>query len=195
MLYFIFNVFSLGSCKLDHNLGIMFWILDDFSYCRKNCKCSSIVNHYIHSYKCIYEVNRSSACVIYLMECTLPKKNHGKKQYVGRPETSFNIGLNNHRKDVKKPDFIIACRHSQEKNNFFNKHEKFITIYKLQMPSNQKTFYTKDWLKEKMFGFKRCKWYIRKDWIKSLVLNKEDWSATFQCSISPISSKPRHTWS
>ena len=68
------------------------------------------------SYTMFDEVNCSSVSVIYLMECT-----SCKKQYVGKSETSFNIRLNNHRKDVKKPDAILACRN-------------------LQIPPNQKTF-------------------------------------------------------
>ena len=47
------------------------------------------------------------------MECTLCKK-----QYVGKSETNFNIRLNNHGKDVKKTDAILACRHFQEKTRF-----------------------------------------------------------------------------
>ena len=49
------------------------------------------------SYTIFHEVNCSSAYVIYLMECTLCKK-----QYVGMLGTNFNIRLNNHRKDIKK---------------------------------------------------------------------------------------------
>ena len=71
-------------------------------------------------------VNCSRADVIYLIECTL-----WKKQYVGKPETRFNIRLNKHCKDVKKPDAILASRHLQERNYVFNKHAKFIIIHKL----------------------------------------------------------------
>ena len=69
------------------------------------------------SYTIFHKVNCSSAYVIYLMECTLRKK-----QYVQKSETSFSIRLNNHRKDVKKPDAILASRHFQEKKHIFNKH-------------------------------------------------------------------------
>ena len=42
-----------------------------------------------------------------------------KKQYVGKAETSFNLNLNNHKKDTKKPNSILACKHSQEQwHNF-----------------------------------------------------------------------------
>ena len=58
----------------------------------------------------------SSAYIIYAMECTLYKK-----QYVGKSETSFNIRLINHRKDVKKPDAILACRQTlPRKKNMFS---------------------------------------------------------------------------
>ena len=67
------------------------------------------------------------------MECTLCKK-----QYVGKLETSFNIRLNNHRKDVEKPDAILACRNFQEKNHVFKKHTKFIIIDKLTNTTKSK---------------------------------------------------------
>ena len=60
------------------------------------------------------------------MECTLCKR-----QYVGKSETSSNIRLNNHCKDVKKPDVILACRQFQEKKHVFNKHAKFIIMDKI----------------------------------------------------------------
>ena len=78
------------------------------------------------SHTIFHEVNYSSAYVIYLMEFTLCKK-----QYIGKLEASFNIRLNNHRKYVKKPDAILACRHFQERNHVFNKHAKFIIIDRL----------------------------------------------------------------
>ena len=31
-------------------------------------------------------------------------------QYVGKAETTFNVRLNNHRKDTKKPNSILACK-------------------------------------------------------------------------------------
>ena len=52
-------------------------------------------------------------------------------QYVGKAETAFNLRLNNHRKDTKNPNSILACKHFQEKRHDFNKHAKFIIIDKL----------------------------------------------------------------
>ena len=54
-----------------------------------------------------------------------------KMQDVGKAETEFNLILNNHRQDTKKPNSILACKHFQEKGHNFNKHAKFIIIDKL----------------------------------------------------------------
>ena len=51
------------------------------------------------------KVKRKSGYVNYYMECTLYNK-----QYEGKAETTFNIRLNNYRKDTKKPTAILACR-------------------------------------------------------------------------------------
>ena len=42
----------------------------------------------------------------------------------------INLRLNNHSKDTKKPNSILACKHFQEKGHNFNKHAKFIIIDK-----------------------------------------------------------------
>ena len=80
------------------------------------------------THKIFYEVNCSSAYVIYFMECTLRKK-----QYVGKAETTCNIRLNSHRNGLKNPRLktIFACEHFWERNHNFNKHAKFIIIDKL----------------------------------------------------------------
>ena len=45
--------------------------------------------------------------------------------------TAFNIRLNNHRKDTKDPNAILACRHFQQQGQNFNIHAKFIITDKL----------------------------------------------------------------
>ena len=60
------------------------------------------------------------------MKCTLCKI-----QNVGKSEISFNIRLNNRRIDVRKPDALLACRHFQDRNQTFNKHEKFTIVDQL----------------------------------------------------------------
>ena len=65
--------------------------------------------------------------VIYLLECILCKI-----QYVGMSETSFNIRLNNHRKDIKKPNATEACKNFNNNEHTFSKHGKFIIIEQLR---------------------------------------------------------------
>ena len=67
------------------------------------------------------------------MECILCNK-----QYVGKAETSFNIRLNNHRKDVKNIDAKMACKHFLQENHNFNKHAKFTIIDQLTNTSKFK---------------------------------------------------------
>ena len=73
-----------------------------------------------------FKLNRKSEYVIYLMECIL-----SKMQYVGKAETAFNLRLNNHRKDTKKSNSILACKHFQGQGHNFNIYAKFIIIDKL----------------------------------------------------------------
>ena len=68
-----------------------------------------------------HNLNCKSKYVIYLLECT-----KCKIQYVGKAETEFIIRLNNHRKDVWKPDAIPASCHFSGKGHNFNTHAKFI---------------------------------------------------------------------
>ena len=53
------------------------------------------------------------------------------KQYVGKAETSFNIRLTNHQKDVEKSKQLMASKHFQHTHNS-NKNKKF-TITDLLM--------------------------------------------------------------
>ena len=68
----------------------------------------------------------NSEYVIYLIEYILCKM-----QYVGKADTAFDLRLNNHGKDTKKPNSILACKHFQEQGHNFNKHAKFIIVKKL----------------------------------------------------------------
>ena len=60
------------------------------------------------------------------MECILCKM-----EYVGKSETAFDLRLNNYRKDSKKPNSILACKHFQEQRHNFKKHATFIITDKL----------------------------------------------------------------
>ena len=80
-----------------------------------------------------HNVNCASSYVIYFMEWILCNK-----QYVGKAETSINIRLKNHRKDVKKVGAIMACKDFQQESHNFNKHAKFTIIDQLTNPSKSK---------------------------------------------------------
>ena len=47
---------------------------------------------------------------------------------VVKSETSFNIRLNNHRKDSKNKNPILACKHFQNSNHNFQRDAKFTLI-------------------------------------------------------------------
>ena len=51
-----------------------------------------------------------------------------KIKYVGKPETPFNIRLNNHRSDVSDPNTILSCCHFAQSNHDFNNHTQLTTI-------------------------------------------------------------------
>ena len=57
-------------------------------------------------------------------------------QYVGKSETTFNLRLNNHRKDVYNPKAIPACNHFKINGHNFMKYAKFTIIEQLTEISN-----------------------------------------------------------
>ena len=85
------------------------------------------------TFNIFFNLNCKNKYVIYLMECILCKM-----QYVRKTETAFNLTLNDHRKDTKKPNSILASKHFQHKGHNFNKHGKFIITDKLINLHNSK---------------------------------------------------------
>ena len=79
------------------------------------------------TFKIYHRVNCKSSFVIYLLECYICNI-----QYVGKSETPFNIRLNNHRKDVKNPNAIPACKHFNRHDHDFNNHGKIIITEQLR---------------------------------------------------------------
>ena len=67
------------------------------------------------------------------MACTLCKI-----QYIGKAETTFNIRLNNHRKDANgnNPKAIPASIHFEQPGHNFNKHAKFALIEQINNTIN-----------------------------------------------------------
>ena len=83
------------------------------------------------SYTIFHEVNCSSAYVIYLMKCSLCKK-----QYVGKSETNFNIRLNAIIMTLKNP-----MQYQRGDTTFStNTQSSSIQINLHIPPPNQKTF-------------------------------------------------------
>ena len=97
-----------------------------FSPCSVNCSalcCKQVIfsstfkNQQTNkSHTMFHQVDCSSVYIIYLIQCTLCKK-----QYIGKSETSLNIRLNNHRKEVKKRNAISACRLFKKATTFSTK--------------------------------------------------------------------------
>ena len=99
------------------------------------------------------QVSCHSNYVIYLLECVMCKI-----QYVGKSETSFSIRLNNHRKFIKKPYAIEACKHFNSNEQTFSKHGKFIIIEQLRNINTTPTETLKLRLKEREnFWIKKLK--------------------------------------
>ena len=113
-------------------------------------------------YKIFHNVNCASSYVIYLIECFLCSK-----QYIVKVEVSFNIRLNDHRKDVKKVDPIMACKHFQQENHNFNKHVKFTIIDLLTNTSKSKETLTQRLIKRENF------WILKLDTLYPKSFNME----------------------
>ena len=96
------------------------------------------------------------------MECTLCKI-----QYVGKPETPFNLRLNNHGKDANNPKAIPACNHFKIHGHNFVKHAKFTSIEQLTELSNV----SKDTLRLRLK--RRDFWNIKLETLAPKELNQE----------------------
>lgn len=110
----------------------------------KNSCCKQVVhtktftsNITNETYKIFHKLNCRSKYLIYLLEC-----RQCKIQYIGKSETPFNIRLNNHRKDVKKPNSIPACRHFNDNQHIFDRDAKFTLIEQLKDTNIEKALIT-----------------------------------------------------
>ena len=57
---------------------------------------------------------------------------HVQDSVCWQSKTPFNIRLNNHRKDIKKPNAIESCKHFNNNEHTFSKHGKVIIIEQLR---------------------------------------------------------------
>ena len=72
--------------------------------------------------------------LIYLLPCRICKF-----QYVGKSETTFNIRLNNHRKDATSEESILACKHFNECNHNFHVVEFTLIKQTERQPTTEET--------------------------------------------------------
>ena len=86
------------------------------------------------------------------MECTLYNK-----QYEGKAETAFNIRLNNHRKDPKNRNAILARRQFQQPCHNFNSHANFMVINKLVNISSSKDILRERLIQRENFWIQKLK--------------------------------------
>ena len=95
--------------------------------CRQVLKINTFTSYRTgETFKMFHQLNCKSSHLIYLLQSRICQL-----QYVGKSETSFNIRLNNHRKDSKNENPILACKHFQNSNHNFQRDAKFTLIEKI----------------------------------------------------------------
>lgn len=70
-----------------------------------------------------YQLNCKSCGFNYLLQCQICYL-----QYVGKGKIAFNLRLNNHRKDRKAKNAILACKHFQASNHNLQQETKYRLI-------------------------------------------------------------------
>ena len=83
------------------------------------------------TYTIFHQLTCKSQAIIYLLQCRICFI-----QYVVKRETIFNLRLNNHRKDSKKKDAILACTHFQKSNHISQRVTKFVLIEQIAKKYN-----------------------------------------------------------
>ena len=140
----------IGSNTIEHNKKLIRSsnkVNGKSSLCLSNTRthcCKHIVsttsfksNQTNRVFKIFHNINCKSKFLISLLEC-----NICNIQYVGKSETTFNIRLNNHRKDVKDPNTLPADKHFTLPGHDFNKNVKFTLIEKLtKQTKNRENFW------------------------------------------------------
>ena len=62
------------------------------------------------------------------LDCLLNGRYLCNLLYVGKSETSFNVRLNNHQKDLSNPKVAPACVHFRKEGHSFIQHAKLTLI-------------------------------------------------------------------
>ena len=121
------------------------------------------INQTNKTFKIYHRVNCKSSFVIHLLDCYICNI-----QYIGQSETPFNIRLNNHRKDVKNPNVIPACKHFNRHDHDFNNHGKIIIIEQLRNIHTTST----ETLKERLKQWENC-WIMKLETLLPLGLSQD----------------------
>ena len=80
-------------------------------------------------FKIFHQFNFKSSYLIHLLQCRF-----FQLQNLGKSEISFNIRLNNQRKESKNRNPIIVCKHFQNSNHNFQRDAKFTLIEQITKP-------------------------------------------------------------
>ena len=78
------------------------------------------------AFKICIKLNCESKYLVLLMECVFCNK-----QDTGKSETTFNLSLNHHWKDVNRHNSLQDDQHFRLPGHKFNKHSQFIIIEQL----------------------------------------------------------------
>ena len=73
------------------------------------------------------------------------------KEYVGERKTSFNVRLNDYRKDLKNVDAIMIFKDFQQECLNFKKHAKFTIMDQLTSTSKSKETLTQQLIEKENF--------------------------------------------
>ena len=139
------NFFSKGKCTPCYGTRTM---------CCKQVNTTVIftTNQTNEIFDIYHSLNYKRRYAIYLLECSI-----FKIQYAGKSETLFNKRLSNHRKDIKDPSAIPACKHSNSPNHDLNTYGKFTIVEQLRNITSSSSEIHKDLNKKKTFGLKNKK--------------------------------------
>lgn len=134
-------------------------------YSRNDCQCCKQVvptttfksTTTKEVFKIRHQTNCKSTYAIYLMEC-----KRCKVQYIGKCESTFNVRLNNHRKDALHPtnSTIPASKHFSNQSHNFNRDAKFIIIETITDKSKTKEEKQQILLRRENFWIKKLKTLI-----------------------------------
>ena len=114
--------------------------------CCKQVKQTKTFQIYRTNIHIFHNLTCKSENLIYLLQCRICQI-----QYDGKSETTFNIRLNNHRKDPKSQASFLACKHFNEENHSFQQHDKFTLIEQIKkQPLKKQEYFQKE---QKISGF------------------------------------------